>query len=173
MLSIEGLDFKKLFEEAMAANSERALAIVLGSIVQDVIADLIAKMLDHPIATLLESDDSFSTFSAIIDLGKAMRLYGEKTRRDLHIVRTIRNKFAHGFGIRIHDKIVPFSFFKSPIQEKCFELKLVDSEELTLTNLTDDRRKNPLQRYKATCTGISKVLVGTTWTVHRLSPVLP
>ena len=45
-----------------------------------------------------------------IDLGFAIGLFGKETSDDLHRVRIIRNRFAHGVGISsfYHDSIAKF-----------------------------------------------------------------
>jgi hypothetical protein len=73
---------------------------------------------------LLGGDGDIARFSAKIELGFSLGLYGQKTRNDLHYIRKVRNEFAHypnrSFG---HPKIL----------EPC--LLLTDYSAATTTHL--------------------------------------
>jgi len=168
-LSTPENDFVTLSKAVRMATGERGDAIIYASIVDDVIADLIGKMLRPPIHALLDDESGLGRFTARIDMGMAMQLYGEMTRVDLHLIRKIRNQCAHSFGYRhqLHgeQKMIPLSFSKSPLSDWCANLKLIDSDQLPVKGMTDKRRQILLLRYQATCLGISRALVMTNWTI--------
>src|SRR5260221_454874 len=67
-------------------------------------ADLRKRLFENPGAALMN-------FSAKIDVCRALRLVGKKTYDNLHVIRKIRNGFAH--GILAEDKasnISPLTF---------------------------------------------------------------
>jgi hypothetical protein len=68
----------------LCANVETALDAALQAILS----------LDES-STLLDGEDQFSTFARKIELGYALRIYGEQTRDNLTIMRHLRNAFAH------------------------------------------------------------------------------
>ena len=55
-----------------------------------------------------------TTFSGKIDLGFALGFYGEKSLADFHVIRDIRNDFAH--------TVDPVSFTSQAIKSKCNKL---------------------------------------------------
>lgn len=55
-----------------------------------------------------------STLSAKIDMAYVLGLVGEQTRNDLHLIRKIRDRFAHAFD--------PLTFKNAAVQRRCDEL---------------------------------------------------
>lgn len=86
--------------------------------------------------TIFKNNGPISTFSAKIDLGYVLGLLSPDARLDLHLLRKIRNDFAHN-----PEKI---GFSDSPIRERCFELKLVSNRDL----------KNPRHRFTNAMMGV-------------------
>lgn len=79
--------------------SDRSAAIVLGSLVERELEQLIIQALpkkeDHKaIAKLQERDGALSSFFGKIHLGYALDLYDEKTRDNLDAIRQVGNTFA-------------------------------------------------------------------------------
>lgn len=84
------------------ATSDRAAAVIGGSLVDVALTEALEKML-HRNAKLTKQSFSPSgalgTFAAKIDLGYLTGLYGVKALRELHTIRDIRNDFAHDLTI--------------------------------------------------------------------------
>ena len=62
------------------------------------------------------SQGPLGTFGGKIDIAHALGLLGPRTRRDLHLIRRIRNDFAHVFD--------PLTFESEHIKNRCDELWL-------------------------------------------------
>ena len=79
--------------------SHRAAAIVAATLLEATLEDCVVARL-RPMSNthrerLLGGESDFARFSAKIELGFSLGLYGQKTRTDLHYIRKIRNEFAH------------------------------------------------------------------------------
>jgi hypothetical protein len=88
---------------------DRSLAIVLGSVVEAQLGDLIVNRLvdNKKIADKLFTGlGPLNNFAGKIDLGFLLGLYGKETASMLHAIRGIRNLFAH--------EMLPLNF-ESPI----------------------------------------------------------
>lgn len=70
---------------------------------------------------LLDNNGPLTTFSSRIELSYLLGLIGEQTRRDLNLIRKIRNEFAHTSN--------PISFETESIRNRCLELHFDPSEE--------------------------------------------
>lgn len=176
-LSLPRPDYAALQRRVLENSGERGFAVIYACLVEDVIADLIAKVLDSPIQNMLDDAQAgLHTFSAKIKMGRALRLYGDAAAHDLDTVRKIRNKCAHTFGIRCiangTEQIVPLSFSDEPLRSLCETLSLVDRGVFPFS-VPDADRATPLGRYRATCVGIGSALLRADWHVARINPVLP
>jgi DNA-binding MltR family transcriptional regulator len=70
----------------------------MSALIEEQLANAIKQELfldDGEEADLLENTGPLATFSARIDFGYALGLYGKKAKRDLNLVREIRNAFVH------------------------------------------------------------------------------
>ena len=72
---------------------------------------------------LLEDTGALSTFSARIDTAYALGLIADSERRNLHLVRKIRNEFAHNFNFDL-------SFETPEIRGLCLALEVPESTTL-------------------------------------------
>ena len=107
---------RRLLREVSETN-DRAAAITAAAVVDDLLHLLLrGSMLkdDKTVGELLDVD-SF-TFSIRIDLCYSFGLISELERRDLHIVRKIRNDFAHSW--------TPVSFDDPGTRDRCRSLNL-------------------------------------------------
>ena len=91
-------EFLKGLEETKS-ESDRAAAIVGATMLETILEECILLRL-RPMSnthreSLLGGESSFASFSAKIDLGFSLGLYGQKTKSDLNFIRKIRNEFAH------------------------------------------------------------------------------
>ena len=93
----EGDDILAALKEA-ATSSPRAAAIVATSLVEDALRWCLCGWLIPNVneAQVFDNETSpLRTFNAKIIMGYSLGIYGEITRDDLHIMRYIRNAFAH------------------------------------------------------------------------------
>jgi hypothetical protein len=82
---------------------------LLETIVQESILMRLIPMSNTHQNSLFGGESSFATFSAKIDLGFSLGLYGPKTKSDLSLIRKIRNQFAHHIGRTFgHPEIIKF-----------------------------------------------------------------
>lgn len=115
--------------EELEHQSDRGAAIVGAAWVEESIAYAIQQVLEKETKSwerLFGPNAPLSTFSAKIDLARLLGLMTNTIRSDLHIVRDIRNEFAHQIAHRTtHDKL---SFSSPHIRDKCLALKCVAHE---------------------------------------------
>lgn len=76
---------------------------------------------------LFSKSGPLSSFSAKIDLARLLRMVSETVRGDLHIIRDIRNEFAH--SVLAKDDSV-LSFNSPHIKDKIFALRCVKHEKI-------------------------------------------
>jgi hypothetical protein len=88
---------------------DRAAAIVLGSLVEKAIGKLLIK-------NRREEDVNFSSK---IDISYSLNLFGEATKRELTIIRHLRNQFAHSR--------IPIEFTTSVVKRCCDQLTYPDA----------------------------------------------
>jgi hypothetical protein len=89
---------------------------------------------------LLEDHGLLGTFSAKISLGHALGLFGNQTRRNLDIIREMRNLFAHD--------TTQLSFSTPEITQACRELVLPTPHPMLPKNLI--RSETPRDHYVST-----------------------
>lgn len=98
---------------------DRSLAIVMASVVESELSDmLVGKLVDHKrtIEKFFMGMGPLSSFSAKIDLGFLLGLYGDDIGKMLHGIRNIRNAFAHDMkpldfkSLEIIAKMKPLAF---------------------------------------------------------------
>lgn len=100
MPRISAVDLPTIFAEANN-DSPRGATIILSTVLEAALEDCIcARLLPYPMSnthrdTLFGGEAGFAGFSAKIDLGYSLGLYGIKTKADMHFIRKIRNEFAH------------------------------------------------------------------------------
>jgi hypothetical protein len=95
----------------------RGSAIILSTIVEAALEECICARLlpmsnNHRDA-LFDGEAALSSFYAKIDLGFSLGLYGTTTKSDLHLIRRIRNQFAH---------YSPRSFSHPEVKKHCVNL---------------------------------------------------
>ena len=89
----------KIAIDEIQDSPDRAAAIVAAAILETIleegIVDRLLPMSNTHRDALFGGEASFATFSAKINLGLSLGLYGNKTKSDLNLIRKIRNEFAH------------------------------------------------------------------------------
>jgi hypothetical protein len=98
---------------------------------------------------LFSGEGPLASFGSKIKIGVALRIFGEKTLRDLDTIREIRNGFAHSTEA--------FDFKTTEVAALCALLYSADlpmeTKEPILTS--EAERKNPRGRYRIACRVIS------------------
>jgi hypothetical protein len=87
--------------------TDRGAAILAAALIDDHLIPVIETKF-HPLSKtvrdrLIGEFGALGNFSIKIDLAFALSLYGEITMSDLHIIRRIRNRFAHRSSMRSFD----------------------------------------------------------------------
>lgn len=113
------------YMEVLSKESDRGAVLVTASMLDDVLTKLL-------LARLVEGRSSkellcgfnapLGTFSAKIAAARAIGVISEQWRRELDLLRDIRNKFAHSVTATLGD---------DPILNKCNELSLCLPERAT------------------------------------------
>jgi DNA-binding MltR family transcriptional regulator len=117
--------------EEMDGQTDRGVAIVGAAWVEEAMSVAIESFL-HPEPKawqrLFGGNGPLATLSAKIDLVRLLGLVTETIRSDLHIIRDVRNEFAHQIAHKTEHTRLSFS---SPhIKDKCMALKCVAHEKL-------------------------------------------
>jgi len=101
------------FRQMLSGETDRGCALACAAYLQSSLADLLkAYMVDETVtADLLEGSGSLATFYAQINASYALGLISSASRRDLNIIRWIRNEFAH------EPKEISFEY--DPIASRC------------------------------------------------------
>jgi hypothetical protein len=121
---IENLE--ALEHEMYTSGSDRARAVLLGSLVEDHLERLIASKMRDDLNSpdrkrLFEYDGVVSSFSSKIIIAYAMKFIGPITKFDLDLIRTLRNAFAHSR--------ISFDFEAPEVRAVCDQLKPPDLPE--------------------------------------------
>lgn len=118
--------------EEIEGQTDRGAAIVGAAWVEEAISAAIESFLQSDQKAwqrLFDGNGPLATLSAKIDLSRLLGLVSETIRSDLHIIRAIRNEFAHQIAHRTeHTKL---GFHSQHIADKCLALKCVAHEKHT------------------------------------------
>lgn len=91
-------DFERIWK-SLKNESERGSIIVAAAICDDILINIISKRLipiEDQKRSLFKGDSSLiSNFSARIDMAYSLGCISENMRKSLHIIRDLRNDFAH------------------------------------------------------------------------------
>lgn len=99
---------------------DRVIGIIASAFLED---RLTVRILSHLhddtelTGKLFKGTGPIASFSAKVDLGCLMGLYGEQTRCDMHLVRKIRNEFAH--------RAAPSDFESAAIRSLCDRFTMI------------------------------------------------
>lgn len=116
LLSSEDHERFDRYGKLLVGESDRGAAVLAGGYLDSLLEDLLRAVIveDKSLNSLFDGNGPFATFSGRIDVAFAFGLLPVKTRHDLHLIRKIRNHFAH------HSDEV--SFTSSPVRDWCKEL---------------------------------------------------
>jgi len=115
--------------------SDRGCALVATAWIDDTLTELVrSRFVDDRAAAdeVLDGDAPLSTFSAKIKLLYCMGVISKEVRRDLDIIRAIRNLFAHDRG--------RLGFDTPTIKDRCKSLSLVPEVKSLKTAMCDESR---------------------------------
>jgi hypothetical protein len=136
------------FWDLLALESDRGVAIMAGSLVENTLRTAVACRLADPGADMMKTwfegpTAPFGSFAAKIKLGRAMGIYAEKMEQQLSLLKDIRNAFAH--------RSRPLDFRHPVILDACVKLS-------PRKGMPDD--PNPARvRYEAVCMALAHLLV--------------
>jgi hypothetical protein len=111
----DGLDPDTIDE--IEKQNDRGAAIIAGALLEDFVVDAIKTRLlpdEKVIDQFLTGMGPLATFSAKIDMAYLLKIVTSDCRRVMHIIRRVRNEFAHG--------LQPLSFETPRIQDMCSNL---------------------------------------------------
>lgn len=171
--NMSGLFFIFEGEDEVAARgeffegSDRVVAIVVGTLVEARLTTAIkarVKLTERIGENMFRTSGPLGSFSAKIDLGYMIGLYGEPAWRELVTLKDVRNWFAH--------HLESASFKSQKINAWCRNLKMAercvfDSEEELLKTVsipfgvraTEDELKNPRYRFHLAASFFSQCLL--------------
>ena len=107
------------FRHTLISESDRGCALMSAAFMDERLTKLIKAFLideDNLPKGMFKFNGPFGTFSAKIDTALSMGLIPKNVHRDLHLLRKIRNDFAHVSS--------PIGFDDEPIASRCRELAL-------------------------------------------------
>ncbi len=117
--------------QELNGQSDRGVAIVGVAWIEEALVAAIHAFLEKDKTAwdrLFRKSGPLSSLSAKIDLARLLAMTSDAIHSDLHILRDVRNEFAHS----VLDKDDSPLTFQSPrIKDKCLALKCVKHEELT------------------------------------------
>lgn len=118
--------------ESVRNLGEKALAIILAESLNEALAALLENsMVPSSSGALLGEFRALAGFAARIDASYAFGLIADEERKELHLIRRIRNEFAHT-TVRADT-----SFERAPVRNRCMELQevpeLLDLERFDAT----------------------------------------
>ena len=118
-------DLPALEAELYGGKNDRATAVILGSILETALESLLKATLRPQLNSddkrvLFDFDGPLGTFSSKTILAFSIGVIGPISRRDLDLIRLLRNEFAHS---RRH-----FKFSTPEVSEVCRHLQTPDQE---------------------------------------------
>jgi hypothetical protein len=151
-------------EQEFYGEADRAVVILQASMVESILENAIAQRMRHDLKDetrkdLFDFEGPVGTFSAKITIAYALGIFGSTTRRDLDLIRLMRNQFAHCRK--------PLKFSLPVVVAICAHLVLPDVGGVSLTptallriSKTDKvDLKNPKTRYVTCCHSIAAHLL--------------
>lgn len=106
------------FRIALQVESDRATALMAAAFLEDYLSKLISCFMVKNSTVnreIFSHNGPLGTFSAKIDMAYMLALISPAVRKDLHLLRKIRNEFAH--------TAKPLEFTEHRIKSRCEELK--------------------------------------------------
>jgi DNA-binding MltR family transcriptional regulator len=117
------IEHTRIHNDILIKESDRAAAVLAPAYLDALLDDLLREFLRETKAVdnLLSPSRPLGTYSARIDLVHALGFVSDETQRDLHLIRKIRNEFAHNVDTNNFDEEV--------LEKRCRELSVVTDYE--------------------------------------------
>jgi DNA-binding MltR family transcriptional regulator len=115
----------KNFRHSLEEESDRGSALMAAAFIEEKIGELLQLFCvdNKKIYTrLFENNGALATFSSKIDLAFLLGIIPKNIFDDLHLLRRIRNDFAH--------KASHITFESSPIKERCYSFSVLVKTQL-------------------------------------------
>ena len=107
------------FRHSLRKETDRGCALMAGEFLSNELAALLKRRFVHDAkacdAVLEDANGPLASFSSRIEFAYLLGLIGPDARRELHLVRRIRNDFAHDYK--------PLDFSAEGIANRCRELR--------------------------------------------------
>lgn len=145
------------FRNELSDESDRGCALFGSSYLEAALQNLIIDFLvgdQAVIDSLFSGTAPLATFSAKIDMAYSLGLITSLERRDFHLVRKIRNDFAHSAEA--------LSFSTTSIHQRCAELTLSYHEKNVM----------PRNMFTACVSGLASTITVRHLNIKRLSPAV-
>lgn len=106
------------FRMSLVNESDRGCALMAAAYLDERLKELLKRFMveDRASVRMLEFEGAFGSFSSRINGAYCLGLIPKNVQRDLHILRKVRNEFAHKFE--------QIGFDDEPIKSRCGELVL-------------------------------------------------
>jgi hypothetical protein len=162
------------FEKEVYGGSDRARAVMLSAILETALENFIRNktrptLNSEDTSKLFDYSGLLGDFGSKILAGYAFNFYGPHTRKDLDLIRTLRNEFAHSR--------VPFDFTTPEVAAVCAQLTAPDwpgafipHSWLEIVPLEDGDKSHPRTRFISACHVISERLMSHTGGTPRDLP---
>jgi hypothetical protein len=155
----QSMHLEALERELYASGSDRATALMFASFVEIHLERLLLSSMRSNLNSedrrkVFQNEGPMASFSSKIVTAYALGLIGQKTRRDLDLIRLLRNEFAHSR--------TPFDFTTPEVGRVCHEFKLVEMPPpmtAYASHVPDQDISNPRTRFIATCHNVSYRLI--------------
>lgn len=116
---INGLDLQEELKKELNNQSDRGVAIVCASILDEQLKDVLSSFFienDRAKKELFNTGEPLSTFSSKIKMSYYLGLITENEYKNIEMIRKIRNDFAH--------RITGISFSDSSVKNRCNHLSI-------------------------------------------------
>jgi hypothetical protein len=156
-----------LLEQEMYFSSDRGCVLMLGSVVETALTELLKKRTEKPLDSddrrrLFDYEGPLGTFASKILLARAMGFIDVVAYRDLDLIRQLRNEFAHSrrhFGFETPEVVAVCANLQTPDLPGTFipfgYLSKVPDKDLK--NARD--KKHPKTRYLCACHSLAEKIL--------------
>jgi hypothetical protein len=150
------LDRRHLIYAELRTQTDRGAAIIGAALVEEALRRALQSKLQIKVnpnikQRLFEANGPLATFSAKIDLAYSLQLVDldESQYRDLHLIRKVRNEFAHA--------VEPITFDSQKVKNLCAEFRYIEETANRYPYLDTGAvpPKEPRERYLWTVSALS------------------
>lgn len=112
-------DDLEALEKELYDGPDRAAAVVLGALAERALEKLLRNhMRKSGVDELFKPSGLLGDFGAKIQMGYAINLFGSQTKKDLNIIRHLRNQFAHSRMPSLAGIYVPYNYLNKVSTER-------------------------------------------------------